>query len=375
MHDPAARLSYLLRQYAEKQASEADIQELTRLLEKDWEQTTPDLDTAHINWSHMLATIKAQGRQPVRPIRRLRTAWFRVAAAVVLLLTTGAVYYATQSKKYPASAPAPIADVLPGGNKALLTLAGGRQIVLDSARQGDLIIQGNARIRKAADGQLSYNPIGDAAATEYNTLSTPRGGQYELTLSDGTKVWLNAASSITYPTAFTGNQREVAITGEAYFEVKYNAKQPFRVKVGNDTIEDLGTHFNINAYSDEPAVKTTLLEGRVRIDAPGHSVTLKPGQQAVDKHSGSLTVDNTVDLEEAIAWKKGMFQFNRADIRTVMRQIARWYNVDVRFEGPVSGDRFWGKLPRDANASQVLKVLQKEQVHFRIEGKAIIVTQ
>jgi ferric-dicitrate binding protein FerR (iron transport regulator) len=378
MNDSATRLSYLLGRYAGKQATEAELQELAVLLERDWEETAPGQEIPDVRWGHMLETIKAQGRQQ-RPLRRLRIIWYRSAAAVLLLLGAGAVYYSIYKKPQETASqtPPPVADVLPGGNKAVLTLSGGRQIILDSARQGDLVIEGNAKVSKLSSGRLNYRSIDNTAkttSTEYNTLSTPRGGQYQLTLADGTVVWLNAASSITYPTTFTGSRRDVAITGEAYFEVKYKASQPFRVTVGKDTIEDLGTHFNINAYSDEPALTTTLLEGRVRVDAPGSSVILEPGQRAISIPAGSLIVNSYVDLEEAIAWKNGMFQFNRADIQTVMRQIARWYNVEVRFEGAVSDDRFWGKLPRDANVSQVLHVLQKEQIHFRIEGKTIIVT-
>lgn len=352
------------------------MQELTILLERDWETTVPGQAVPSIDWANMLQRIKAEGLRQA-PVRRLRSTWLRSAAAVlILLLGGGAVYFALNKK--PRAIVQTIAvttDVLPGGNKAVLTLSGGRQIVLDSAQRGDLAIEGNTRVSKAADGKLSYNALNSAASTAYNTLSTPRGGQYQLTLSDGTVVWLNAASSITYPTAFSGDRREVAITGEAYFEVKYRANQPFRVRVGKDTVEDLGTHFNINAYTDEPGMKTTLLEGRVRVDAPGGSVVLEPGQQAVSQAGSPIKINGTADMEEAVAWKNGLFQFNRADIQTVMRQIARWYNVEVRFEGPVSHDRFWGKLPRDLNASQVLKVLQKEQVHFKIQDKTIIVTQ
>lgn len=376
MSDSPTRLNYLLRQYADRQISEAELQELTILLERDWETTVPGQAVPSIDWANMLQRIKAEGLRQA-PVRRLRSTWLRSAAAVlILLLGGGAVYFALNKK--PRAIVQTIAvttDVLPGGNKAVLTLSGGRQIVLDSAQRGDLAIEGNTRVSKAADGKLSYNALNSAASTAYNTLSTPRGGQYQLTLSDGTVVWLNAASSITYPTAFSGDRREVAITGEAYFEVKYRANQPFRVRVGKDTVEDLGTHFNINAYTDEPGMKTTLLEGRVRVDAPGGSVVLEPGQQAVSQAGSPIKINGTADMEEAVAWKNGLFQFNRADIQTVMRQIARWYNVEVRFEGPVSHDRFWGKLPRDLNASQVLKVLQKEQVHFKIQDKTIIVTQ
>jgi transmembrane sensor len=378
MSDPRTRLSYLLDKYAFKEASEAEMRELATLLEKDWEEIAPGQEASHVHWGQMLSAIKEEGRdlRGQRLVRVLRTGWFRPAAAVFLLLTAGGIFFATRGKKEAVQMASVPPDVHPGGNKAVLTLAGGQQIILDSAHQGNLTVQGNAQVSKVADGLLAYQAVGSVAtAVVYNTLSTPRGGQYELTLPDGTHVWLNAASSITYPTVFTGSTREVTMTGEVYFEVKYNARQPFTVKAGNSVIEDLGTHFNINAYADEPVLRTTLLEGKVAVRNGTERRVLSPGEQAEVTGTGaSIFVRSGIDLDEVVAWKNGLFQFNKADIRTVMRQIARWYDVEVRFEGPVSDDRFWGKLPRDANASQVLHVLQKEQVHFRIEGKTIIVT-
>jgi transmembrane sensor len=392
MSDSETRLTYLLRQFANKEASEAEMRELTTLLEKDWEKTTPAQTAAHIDWHNMLETIKTEGRQlpairPIRhastiryasPVRFLAKSWLRSAAAILLVVGVGTVFYLTHKKQQEVTrlTPTPAADVLPGGNKATLTLASGQKIMLDSAHQGNLTVQGSAQVSKVDNGRLTYEAVGNAAATTivYNTLSTPRGGQYELTLPDGTHVWLNAASSITYPTVFTGSRREVTMTGEAYFEVTCKTTQPFQVKVGNETIVDLGTHFNINAYAEEPTLRTTLLEGKVAVQLGRERRVLSPGQQA-EATGASIVLRSGVDLDEAVAWKNGLFQFKRADIQTVMRQIARWYDVEVRFEGPISADRFWGKLPRDANASQVLRVLQKEQVHFRIEGKTIIVTQ
>jgi transmembrane sensor len=379
MSDPRTRLSYLLDKYAVKEASEAEMRELATLLENDWEEIAPGQEASHVDWGHMLSAIKGEGRdlRGQRLVRVMRIGWFRSAAAVFLLLAAGVVFYATYRKKEAVQVTSVPADVPPGGNKAVLTLAGGQQIMLDSAHQGNLTVQGNVQVSKVSDGRLAYQAIGSAAtALVYNTLSTPRGGQYELTLPDGSHAWLNAASSVTYPTVFTGSTREVTMTGEVYFEVKYNASQPFTVKAANSVIEDLGTHFNVNAYADEPVLRTTLLEGKVAVRNGAERRVLSPGEQAEVTGTGaSIFVRSGIDPDEAVAWKNGLFQFNKADIRTVMRQIARWYDVEVRFEGPVSDDRFWGKLPRDANASQVLHVLQKEQVHFRIEGKTIIVTQ
>ncbi len=287
-------------------------------------------------------------------------------------------------------------DVAPGGNRAILTLGNGDTITLDSAANGTITRQGNTRIVKLANGQLSYTAGKETNEVLFNTMSTPRGGQYQLRLPDGTGVWLNSASSITYPTAFTGKERQVTVRGEVYFEVAENASKPFRVSAplpatseragGSETadrkepgnrnmeVEVLGTHFNINAYDDDPAVRTTLLEGAVGVKAGGDHKIIRPGQQAVvvtgRKEIGLATA---VDLEEVMAWKNGLFQFNNADIRSVMRQLARWYDVEVRYEGEPTRLLFEGKIPRDANASQVLRVLEKNHVHFRLEGKTITV--
>ena len=208
-------------------------------------------------------------------------------------------------------------------------------------------------------------------AVAYNTLTTPRGGQYHLTLSDGTSVWLNAASSIKYPIAFTGNERRVEITGEVYFEVEHNAAKPFRVICNGQTVEDLGTHFNINAYNDENAVKTTLLEGSVNVSAAGKNKMLKPGEQAQLQHGNIRIAD--VDVNKVAAWKNGLFQFNDDNIRDIMRQLGRWYDVDIKYEGNLPDWEFSGAIPRNANLSQVLDILSFVKVHFRIDGKTIVV--
>jgi transmembrane sensor len=318
------------------------------------------------------------GGTRVRFLKRL--GW---AAAASLILLGAAVYFSTRhNSKQPAIqiAALPKNDILPGGNKAILTLAGGRTIILDSTANGTLAQQGNSKVQKLSNRQLSYSTTTTGypsrARPEYNTLSTPRGGQYQLTLSDGTSVWLNSASSVTYPTTFTGKDRSVTITGEVYFEVADNKDQPFKVftaSPNNMEIEVLGTHFNINAYSDETEIKTTLLAGRVKVSKASQSALLSPGEQAQANKDGSLKVAAGINTEEVMAWKNGLFQFDSVDIHTVMRELARWYDVDIRYEGPVTPDRFSGKLPRDATASEVLTVLEKNQVHFRIEGKKIIV--
>jgi len=263
--------------------------------------------------------------------------------------------------------------IMPGSNKAILTLQDGSKIVLNDAKDGTLAQQGNAKIIKLATGQLVYDKTGTAPAKVlYNTMSTPRGGQYKLTLPDGTEVWLNAASSITYPTAFVGNERNVSITGEAYFEVAKDKSKPFRVRSGNQAIEVLGTHFNVMAYPDEDAIKTTLLEGSVKITENNEVQILKPGEQAVVDKNGGLKI-SVADVDDALAWKNGYFKFSRVNIKYIMRQLARWYDVDVVYEGNVPHDEFVGKIGRGENIEDVLHILELDRVHFKIEDKKIIV--
>jgi transmembrane sensor len=256
----------------------------------------------------------------------------------------------------------------------MLTLADGSQIMLDSAANGVLAQQGNTNIVKQQDGQLSYNSKGiPEAAIAYNTLTTPPGGQYKLTLPDGSKVWLNAASSIKYPTAFIGNTRQVETTGEVYFEIAKDASKPFKVLQNEMEVEVLGTHFNINGYIDEAVFRTTLLEGSIKITTPKGNDILKPGQQAQVQKTGVVKIINDADLEETMAWKDGNFYFENSDIYTVMRQIARWYDVDVTYKGTVS-KHFLGTISRNVNLSQVLSMLQQTgEVKFKIEGRKVIV--
>jgi ferric-dicitrate binding protein FerR (iron transport regulator) len=274
--------------------------------------------------------------------------------------------------------PAPLKknDVEPGGNKATLTLSDGSTINLTGAGKGLLARQGNARVVKLNDGQLSYQTSGETTKEIlYNTMSTPRGGQYRLGLPDGSQVWLNASSSITYPTAFTGGDRTVTMTGEAYFEVARNAALPFRVITKAMQVDVLGTHFNVNAYADEMSASATLLEGAVRVHSGDQSpVTVKPGQQVVCGSGGSVSLVDNADLDETVAWKEGLFSFNGADLPSIMRQLARWYDLDVRYEGRLPKRHFTGKVFRNLKLSETLKVLELNQIHFRLEGNRLTVT-
>ena len=312
------------------------------------------------------------------PVRRLHPGWMAAAAAVILLLLIGVPYFYTREK----ALPLPVAgadttmstpqEITPGGNRALLQLADGRTIVLDSASNGLLAKQGSTSISLLADGQLAYQQVGILPETvSYNTLTTPKGGQFQIDLPDGTKVWLNAISSIHFPTAFHGKERQVKITGEAYFEVAPDPSKPFKVQFGETEVTVLGTHFNINAYADEQYSKTTLLEGRIQIKHKNGEQLLIPGQQARALSQGMQVVSG-VNTEETIAWKEGYFLFSSTDIQTLLRQASRWYNIDVSFQGSIPQDRFTGKISRNVNLSQFLSILKYSEVHFKVEGRKLI---
>lgn len=315
--------------------------------------------------------------------------WLRYAAAILLFGT--AIYffigYNNDKKQDTVIAKTQVdktEKIVPGGNKALLTLADGSTIILDSAANGLLSQQGGIKVQKLDNGLLAYS-INGKLVTEndqafYNTITTPRGGQYQVTLSDGTKVWLNAASSIHFPVVFTGSERKVEITGEAYFEVAKNKAMPFKVTAGSSEVEVLGTHFNINSYTDEPSIKTTLLEGMVKVTVPvlGASQSaefLQPGQQAAINKQGRISVIKNADLEEAVAWKNGRFQFKSADLKSILRQISRWYDADIEYKGNVDM-HFSGQLPRNDNVNKVFeKLALTGEVNFMVEGKKIIVSK
>lgn len=272
-------------------------------------------------------------------------------------------------------------DIEPGEDKAILTLGDGSKIILDDAQNGILANQGGNSVLKAAEGELIYSFAEESVKSTdkvseqviYNTIETPKGGKFQVRLPDGSKVWLNAASSLRFPTSFSGSKRQVELKGEAYFEVAHDESKLFEVNTRNQVVQVLGTHFNINAYADEPSVNTTLLEGSVRVSDVRTNISqlLKPGEQSqLTEHIEVVNVKNTA---EAVAWKEGYFQFNEADIETVMRQLERWYDVKVKYEGEVPVYRFGGEIERSLSLLQVLKILEKTKVHFRLEGREVIV--
>ena len=313
---------------------------------------------------------EAQGR----PLRRLR--W---AVAAIFLLATGTTGYIFLLKK-PANRTVPgqrfaREDVSPGVNAAVLTLSGGRQVVLDSTVKGTIARQGGTAV-VSAGGQLAYNTVPgdtDNQAVEYNTLTTQKANQYRLVLADGTKVWLDAASSITYPTHFAGKARQITITGQAYLEVARNPQVPFTVRVHGQLIMDIGTAFNVNAYDDESSVKITLGSGSILVKGDKQEMTLaEPGEQ-VESTEGKMKMVRGVDMGAVLAWKNGYFSFDGADMRTVMRQISRWYGVQVVYQGEPPHTLFGGEIGRNLDLSQVLAGLSRTQGHFRLEGNTLTV--
>lgn len=312
---------------------------------------------------------------PPRVLPLKRIALVAACLAGAILLTVAFLWRpAPAAKDLPGISMQQPRPIVPGSEGAILTLADGSQIVLDSAQNGRLASDSHLHIEKQG-GRIAYSSRDAAAGIAFNQLSTPRGRQYRLELADGSKIWLNAQSSIRYPTVFSGKERRVSITGEVYFEVAKNPGMPFHVEVNGVDIAVLGTHFNVNAYDDQPLVKTTLLEGSVRLTKGAGSLQLQPGQAGqVSASSQNFTLIKEANTEEAVAWKEGRFLFDRTDIRTIMTQLCRWYDVEVDYQGPVPHRSFTGDLSRNTPLSDFLKVLEESKIHFRIENRKIIVS-
>jgi len=386
-----ARLAYLLSIYFNKTATTAEVDELMEAVEDSrhdealkslltelWEQHRSDSHQpiSKEKGNETLIAILQQGRV-LKPVRRKKHWWPAAAAAAVLVLFIGSYFWkGTQvvTNEHTEELPAPYV-IKPGGNKAVLTLADGSHIELDSSREGTLTTQGSALVVNNSSSILTYGANKNSTGEQvYNTLSTPRGGQYCLVLSDGTKVWLNANSSIRFPATFNGDTRSVSIKGEAYFEVAKNKAKPFLVTAKEATITVLGTHFNIMAYEDENMMTTTLLEGAVKVSKGDRFKILKPGVQAQILEDATMKTA-IVDLEEEMAWKNGWFNFNSWDIQRIMRQISRWYDIDVVYEGKVPTGHYSGIVSRENNISQVLQIMKAGGVDFKIEDRKIIVSE
>lgn len=394
---PISRLEYLFDCYIRQNCSESEEAELMNLLadpenriqiqkmidevieKTGTEEKIPNSVAASIFKNIINSNIENDITVKGENVFDIR--WFKVAAAACILLFISLfvywLFHYPANDKLIAATNIPsikTAPIRPGGNHAVLTMGDGRTIELDSVQNGN-IINGNSQIKKQG-AVLVYDgskTLKEGTVVTYNTLSTPRGGQYQLILPDGSKVWLNASSSIHFPTAFVGNERNVELTGEAYFEVAKNREKPFHVNVNGMQVEVIGTHFNVNAYVDEGAIKTSLLEGSVKIKKGNISGLLKPGQQGVlNKNSNNLEI-RSADMNEVIAWKNGLFQFDGANIKAIMREISRWYDVQIEYRGIVPDRRFEGKISRDSQLSDVLRILELSNVKFAVEGKKIIV--
>lgn len=391
-----ARMNYLLERYFTKTCTLAEKEELSALLlemendevlksqvEKIWTNYAPDeqipLETADRYFNNILQ--QATRPVPVRKVAYLHSSWLRYAAAAVLI--SGIAAYAWFS--YPHHEKTPVAaaaaankEIAPGSTGAVLTLADGSQVVLDSLHNGLIATQGGSKVVLGKEG-LAYNTGGAATAdVTYNTMTTPKGRQFQLLLPDGTKVWLNAASSIRYPTFFNGSERKVTISGEAYFEVAGNDKMPFMVKVGEAAeVLVLGTHFNINAYTGETSINTTLLEGAVQVLAGSEAAVIRPGEQARISAMASakkMQVVKDIDVNNAIAWKNGYFRFDGMDLPMVMREISRWYDVEVTYKGAIPEKQFGGELPRSITLQHLLKLIEFGDVQLTLSGNHITIT-
>jgi len=318
---------------------------------------------------------KSRSHEHARKNARIRriTGWSVAAALLLAVAIIGVSRKANREIQPTAFVSKPILPVMPGRSTATLTLSNGQVVLLDSVNNGDLAIQGGARLVKI-DSSISYiaskQKGGEAVA--FNALTTPKSGQYRLTLPDGSRIWLNNVSSLKYPTSFVGKNRTVELTGEGYFEIARDATKPFYVKVRDQMVEVLGTSFNIMAYEEEGNIQTTLLTGSVRVQAGGHTVKLDSDEQ-VELKDDSLKVTKNVPSADIVSWKDGFFYFGKASFATVMRQLARWYDVNVIYKGKAPDMEFGGKIDRGLPLNELLKFLDKNQIHFRLEGRDLIV--
>ena len=389
------RLKYLIDQYVAKTISPEEEQELFQFIAQgtyDKQIKEYMSDAWHMEYSELMsqqqskrilnAVFNREGGRVISIQQPTKRKFIWVAASVLLIVASASLFLLVGKHS---STPAlsdnlnkqPINDVMPGTSGAILKLDDGSSIVLDNASNGNLVQQGNTLVVKSG-AAISY--MQGAAKNEkqvhYNTVETPKGRQFQLVLEDGTKVWLNAASSIKFPVAFIGRQRIVEINGEAYFEVAKNKKRPFQVMCKGSMIEVLGTHFDINAYADEEMISTTLLEGSVKVVKGSNQKIIKPGEQAQVKNDGSVQTRTNVNIDEVVAWKNNAFLFDNTDVKKLMRQLSRWYNVEVVFKGSTDEAlTFNGTISRTATLATVLKMLESTgDVRFSIEGKRILVS-
>ena len=411
------RLKYLLQQYSNNNLTSGEAAELTAMLSdgncdllvcevlkdmfkehqdpgelsaKEWEPVLQGILTNRNTFRTEEDVEGDEGKAPT-PVYSMRSykragsiKWIAAAASVLLVITTLYLFWGSENaalRQVSATNQSSVDQpVKPGGNKAYLTLADGAIVNLDSMATGSFTTQGSARIVKSDNGQLEYvfSKV-NTSEPVYNTITTPKGGKYKLILPDGTKVWLNAGSSLRFPVAFAGKSRKVYLQGEGYFEVSKNPLMPFYVNAGNSLVEVLGTHFNVNAYEDEDAVSTTLLEGKVKVDKSGTTgttpiaVILKPGEQADLSKNGRITTSRDVNIDEVVAWKEGFFDFKNIPVPDLLRQIVRWYDVDVEYRGEVPDTKLTGKISRDVNLDKLIDMLQYAGLNMKVENRTIMI--
>lgn len=409
--DQRERFTYLFRRHVKKQCTASEKQELMdyinsgnydllleQLISEQLERSSEGSSFLfHYPEKEMedgaIETFaRIQGRLYSRKVKRRR--WIMVAATLFFFLTSGIWFMTDHSDKQQTIANNRQAhlknEIPPGSNKALLTLANGKTIALDSVHIGQMVIQGNGRIRKISSGLLSYRSGKEAEgnigkqSVHYNTLSTPRGGQYCLILPDGSKVWINSASSIKFPTAFNGNYRQVEMQGQCYFEIARNPSKPFKVKIsssgsgqkGTEALV-LGTHFDVMAYPDEPDMNISLLEGSVKVETAGdkkNEVIIVPGQQAQVNKEGQIRLAKHVDMEAVVAWKDGFFEFGNTSLPVIMRQLARWYDIEIAYQQQTDPHKhFGGIISRSLPLSEILHMLEANGVHCELKGRELTV--
>lgn len=385
------RLSYLLKRHLDGQLTEDEQKELQAFLKdgdassqvsrvlEDLMHTVHAENTDAQSVARIFENVFQADKKVALASERRIIPWMRYAAAAVLLIVLGssAFFYFKNDNRTAIIQRTQVGgeDVQPGSDRAILTLADGRQIILDSTA-GNLVTEGGVTVINL-QGQLNYSDsVGaNANAVAYHTISTPRGGQYQVVLAEGTRVWLNAASNLRFPTAFPGAERVVELKGEGYFDVAHNKAKPFRVKVESAEVQVLGTQFNVNSYEDEPAMQTTLVEGAVKISRGTESMLLQPGEQAIVRSGGDqeIRINRNVDVQEIVGWKTGMFIFKSADIRSIMRQLSRWYDIEVEYRDEIRSS-FTGMISRKVTISEVLNLLEQTgAVTFLVKDRKIIV--
>ena len=387
MTDPQ-RIAYLILKKQENQLDPTDEKELEAWISQgdnrafNEKEMTPELLYGWLQERMAMDDLNMDRRfyammnkKNPAPVRRLffHRRWI-AAAAVVVIFATGATIFYKSSGPSKTKIERPLANTVvirPGTDKAHLQLANGTIIELDTAKNGSIASQGASNIVKNGSTINYTSSNGSALADAFNILATPRAGQFSMTLPDGTKVWLNNASNLKYPVNFLGIQRRVELTGEAYFEVAKVAGRPFIVSIPNANIEVLGTSFNISCYQDDQFQRTTLVEGKVRINASHENMVLAPGEQA-EVSGGKLEVSHP-DIYGVTAWRKGFFNFSDADVQTVMRQIARWYDVEIKYTGEPSKEKLEGSISRNQNLQETLAALDALHIHTKIDNRTVTV--